>query len=275
MRADIDELRAFYATRQGQLARRLLGVQLRRLWPDLRGMVVVGVGYAPPLLGLFDDAARRAAIMPVGQGAARWPETGPSCVALAPEDELPLPDRSVDRLLLLHALETTPDLKALLREAWRVLADGGRILAIVPNRRGLWCWSDATPFGQGQPYSQGQLRRLLQHHLFEPTGERAALVLPPPLARWWPRLAPPAERTGLRLLPRLAGVLLVEAEKRVLIGAPVAVGRRARVRRYVGLPETALVPEPATRAGRLRGARAAAYARPRAPRSRRAPGPAP
>ena len=37
MRPDIDELQEFYASRQGQLARRLVHRQVKALWPDLTG----------------------------------------------------------------------------------------------------------------------------------------------------------------------------------------------------------------------------------------------
>ena len=44
MRPDIDDLQSFYATRQGQLARRLIHHQLKALWPDLGGRTVLGFG---------------------------------------------------------------------------------------------------------------------------------------------------------------------------------------------------------------------------------------
>ena len=62
MRPDIDDLQRFYATRQGQLARRLIHHQLKALWPDLAGRTVLGFGYAAPFLAGLDsaDARRRA-----------------------------------------------------------------------------------------------------------------------------------------------------------------------------------------------------------------------
>ena len=56
----------------------------------------------------------------------------------------------------------------LLREMWRVLTPEGRLLLIVPNRRGVWARLDTTPFGHGRPYSRGQLERLLTDALFTP-----------------------------------------------------------------------------------------------------------
>lgn len=70
---------------------------------------------------------------------------------LVDEDDLPLPDASIDRLLLMHALENSENTRLLLREVWRVLTPQGRLLAVVPNRRGLWAHLDATPLARATP----------------------------------------------------------------------------------------------------------------------------
>lgn len=247
MRPDVGELEAFYATRQGQLARRLLARGLRQLWPDLRGQRVLGLGYPLPLLTGLEEAERRIALLPPpdGNGTGRLlaAETGGGRAAVAREDDLPLADGSVDRVLLVHALESCPKPARLLREVWRVLADGGRLVAVVPNRRGLWALSDRTPFGHGQPYSSGQLSRRLTSQLFEPLAERGALYLPPFGSRLLSRLAVPAERLGLGLASQFGGVVLVEAEKRIYLGTPLPLaaerGAVARRRRYVAAPVAA------------------------------------
>jgi len=126
--------------------------------------------------------------MPAPQGVVRWPSTRPALAALVEEDELPLTDSAVDRVLLVHALEMSADPFELLREAWRVLAAGGRLLAVVPNRRGLWARMDTTPFGQGRPYSRTQITQLLRDTWFTPTGWGEALYVPPIPARLVPAL---------------------------------------------------------------------------------------
>ena len=95
--------------------------------------------------------------------------------ALVEEDRLPLADGSVDRLLAVHCLETAERVRPLLREMWRVLAPEGRLMLVVPNRRGVWARLDKTPFGQGRPYSRRQLEALLIEALFTPLrlGRRA------------------------------------------------------------------------------------------------------
>jgi SAM-dependent methyltransferase len=161
-------------------------------------------------------------------------------VALADEGDLPLADGIADRILLVHSLETTPRLKRLMREIWRVLADGGKLAIVVPNRRGFWCWNDDTPFGSGQPYSKSQLTALLDRHLFEAVQLTGALYLPPVLARWWPRAAVPSERLGRRFLSRLSGVIVVEAQKSMLTGRPLLAASPARLRAYVSVAQPAM-----------------------------------
>src|SRR5580704_6237673 len=143
---DVVDLRNFYAQRLGVVARRFIGRGIRARWNDTRALRVLGVGYATPYLGLFREEAERClAFMPAPQGVVRWPSTRLALTALVDEDEMPLTDSAVDRVLLVHALEVSPDAVTLLREAWRVLAAGGRLLAVVPNRRGLWARMDTTP----------------------------------------------------------------------------------------------------------------------------------
>src|ERR1700687_3577380 len=136
MSYDVVDLRDFYARRLGTGARRFIGRGIRARWSDTRGQRVLGIGYSTPYLGLFREEAERClAFMPAAQGVVKWPSTRPTLAALVEEFDLPLPDAAGDRILLVHALETSHDAAALLREVWRVLAAGGRILAVVPNRR--------------------------------------------------------------------------------------------------------------------------------------------
>src|SRR4029077_6328042 len=98
-------------------------------------------------LGLFREEAERClALMPAPQGVVRWPSSRRALAALAEEDGRPRTDSAVDGVLLVHALEMSSDPVGLLREVWRVLAGGGRLLVVVPNRRGGWACVGATPF---------------------------------------------------------------------------------------------------------------------------------
>ena len=122
MHTDVVDLRDFYETRLGQVARHMIRRGIRTMWPEITGMSLLGLGYATPYLRQFrGEAERVVAFMPAGQGVIHWPLEGPPAVALSEETELPLPDYSVDRVLLVHGLESSPALAALLGEIWRVL----------------------------------------------------------------------------------------------------------------------------------------------------------
>jgi SAM-dependent methyltransferase len=238
---DVVDLRNFYGQRLGVVARRLIGRGIRNQWPDARGQCVLGIGYATPYLGLFREEAERClAFMPAAQGVVKWPSTKPALSALVDENELPLLDSTADRVMLVHALEMTNDPGAMLREVWRVLASGGRLLAVVPNRRGLWARMDTTPFGYGRPYSRSQINQLLRETWFTPTGWSEALYVPPIERGWFLRSAGAWERTGATLSAPFAGVHLVEATKQVYRAIPA---RRVK-RRLVPALEPALAPSP-------------------------------
>src|SRR5258707_2864353 len=154
------------------------------------------------------------------QGVVKWPSANPTLTALVDEHELPLADSSVDRVLLVHALEMSHDAPTLLREVWRVLAAGGRLMAVVPNRRGLWARIDTTPFGHGRPYSRSQITQLLRETWFTPTAWGEALYVPPIEQTWFLRSAVAWERTGATVSAPFAGVHIVEATKQVYRNLP-------------------------------------------------------
>jgi SAM-dependent methyltransferase len=235
MSSDVIDLRDFYRSDLGQIARHMIRRAVRRVWPDLEGMRLLGIGYPTPFLAvLLSDTERTVAVMPASQGVLGWPAEGRNLVTLADEGELPFADCSIDRVLMVHALESSEEARGLLREVWRVLAGGGRLLIVVPNRRGIWARFDRTPFGFGRPYTASQLSQLLRGERFIPVSAQGALYIPPARSRTILRAAPVWERIGKRFFPSFAGVVLVEAAKEIY-ARPAAAARRPR-RRLVYTP---------------------------------------
>ena len=129
MQPDVVDLRQFYDSHLGHIVRRTMRQHLRTVWPYTRGLRVLGVGYASPyLIGFREGSERVLAFMTARQGAHRWPANEPGLVALVEDTELPLPEASMDRVLLVHALEHSEHTRAVLREIWRVMAPEGRLL---------------------------------------------------------------------------------------------------------------------------------------------------
>jgi SAM-dependent methyltransferase len=248
MSIDVVDLRNFYAQRLGVVARRFIGRGIRGRWNDARALRVLGIGYPTPYLGLFREEAERClAFMPGAQGVVKWPLARPALTALVDESEMPLPDGAVDLVLLVHALEMSQDPAQLLREVWRVLSAGGKLLAVVPNRRGLWARMDTTPFGHGRPYSRSQIIHLLRETWFTPMGWGEALYVPPIPRGWFLRSAVAWERVGATISAPFAGVHIVEATKQVYRALPV----RHEKQRMVPALEPALAPSPGAAAGAI------------------------
>jgi len=227
---DIVNLRQFYATQLGRLARRSIEHALMSVWQPLSSERLIGLGYTTPFLDRFrPDTERTIAFMPARQGAVSWPHGAPNATALVFDEDLPLPDASIDRILLVHALEHCEDASETLTEIWRVLAPGGRLVIAVPNRRGVWARMEHTPFGAGRPYTGGQLTQLLRQNMFTPTAWSDALHFPPSTNRILRRFTNALEKFGRRFAPVFAGVIVVEASKQVYQGLPVNQKKSKRV----------------------------------------------
>tara|TARA_Y100000815_G_scaffold74393_1_gene63059 strand:+ start:42379 stop:43194 length:816 start_codon:yes stop_codon:yes gene_type:complete len=240
---DIVEIRSFYHSLLGEMATRSIGMGLTRIWSPMPNERLLGLGYARPWLDRFEgDTERTLSFMLAAQGAIKWPRNGPSRSALVFDEELPLPDSAIDRILMVHALEHAENPRETLMEAWRVLAPNGKLVLVVPNRRGMWARFEHTPFGTGRPFSRGQITKLLREANFTPGAMTEALAFPPVRVRSLLRISYQIERMGLRFWPVFSGVLVIEAHKRMFQGLPVA----ARQSRRVFVP--VLAPQGAARA---------------------------
>ncbi len=221
---------AFYTQALGKATLELLNARLGKQLPNNADALVVGLGYASPYL---NAESRQVSFMMARGGAVHWPVDGKVKSALVDELELPLADNSVDTVLLIHALELAESAEDLMVEIWRVLAPQGKVILVVPNRRGLWAISEATPFGQGQPFSRGQLLGLLRQSQFLVVSVEQALVAPP--------IAGPVLLKALEPVSRLGfgGLNIAVATKQVYAYSVAKSARRALPRfRPILLPGT-------------------------------------
>jgi SAM-dependent methyltransferase len=226
---DVVDLKKFYNSSLGAAVRRRLCDKTKRFWPDLydkdneQPLTVLGVGYTLPYLQhlLSKNCLRVISLMPSAQGVIHWPNNKKNLNLLARETMWPLDDESVDRIIITHCLEYTRHPADMMEEAYRVLAPGGKILLIVPNRMSVWARNERTPFGYGHPYSKIQAQQLLTDSLFDTTRIEMGLLLPPRNSRIILRLAELWHRFSKRIwrIPPWArswgGVIIIEAEKQV------------------------------------------------------------
>lgn len=233
MSTDVTRLIEFYKSPLGKISRALVREEVIRLSGNVRGLRVLGLGFATPYLRFTLATAERVlAFMPGRQGASAWPREGPSHTVLCDPLELPLTDAAVDLIIAVHAFEQIADAEEFMRELWRVAAPNARLVVVVPRRRGMWAQTDNTPFGDGHPYSRTQMERLLRDHSFVPEQWRDALYLPPSQKSLVLKSTRLFERIGRILMPMFSGVMLVSARKELFPAVP----RRKKTERYVRVP---------------------------------------
>ncbi len=243
MHLDVTDLRNFYyRSALGRAAQKVVREKLLSLWPEAKGQSVVGYGFAVPLLRPYlADARRVIGLMPAPQGVMAWPAGMTNVSVLCEETLWPIQTGFVDKLVLMHGLETSSNASALLEECWRVLGPGGRAVFVVPNRSGIWSRSDRTPFGFGRPYSMTQLEAQLRRHGFVTERAMSTLYQPPSTRRFWRQMSGVLETAG-KHLPVFAagGVLMVEVSKQV--HAPARPALRETVRRPLEVLQGAPLP---------------------------------
>jgi len=238
------QFRDFYRSLNGRIVRRLIRERILKLWPDIKGLKVMGGGYAVPYLRCFEDGAERClAVMFSGQGVHHWPEDAANLTCLCDEAGLPFETNSLDRIILVHALEFSGLVTPAFEEFWRVLKSNGRLLIIVPNRMGLWCRADWSPFVHGRPYSTKQVNDFLRNHLFVPERAEKGLFIPPfetnfllRSAGWW-------ESVGEKICPGMGGLLFVEASKQIYAGLTIPATRSSRLAAGLKHPKPVLQPQ--------------------------------
>jgi len=216
MHLDVQDLRNFYyRSTLGRAAQASIRGRLLEFWPEVEGQTLAGFGFSAPLLRPYLGEARRVmALMPGPQGVMQWPAGLPNVSVLCEETRWPVDTGRIDRLVVMHGLETSERPGDLLEECWRCLGPGGRAIFIVPNRAGFWARSDQTPFGYGRPYTLVQLENQLRLHEFSIVQHAAALFNLPSQKRFWLKSGPVLERIGRQLPTMLAGgVFMVEVSK--------------------------------------------------------------
>lgn len=240
MSVDVVDLREFYATPLGQVAQASLAKAVGNTAALSDELEIVGMGYPVPL---FDELASKnpnaIILMPARQGALQWPRGKNSKVALVDEDELPIETASVQCVVVLHLLENVSDPSQILDEIWRILVPEGKLILVATNRRGLWARFEHTPFGNGRPFSKGQLSVLLRKAKLTPSSWGDCLNFPPARINRLIRFFPYFDKIGHRLWPVFCGAFIVTATKRLYQGVPVGSKSRQRVKVPVLSPQSA------------------------------------
>ncbi|WP_262693839.1 class I SAM-dependent methyltransferase [Kordiimonas aquimaris] len=226
MRPDVLTLHRFYESAIGNAVCELIHARISTLWSIRPNATTYGLGFALPYLDRLavsnddENPQKTFALMPAAQGVCHWPSMQNNATTLVDEYHLPLADSAVERLLVVHALEHTHRPAHFFREIWRVLAPGGQVVVVTPNRRRTWSALDTTPFGHGRPYSRSQIYNLMKEQMLPPETWDTALMLPP---FRWPgvgKMMRITERTMHALGKNMGGALIVSARKQVYGALP-------------------------------------------------------
>lgn len=167
----------FYKTASGKYLSNEIENLLIRGWAEaeLARCHILCLGFPPPGLKVVTPkAASFALFTPAFLGPKKMVQKGLNISALGDEAHLPFHSGSYDLAFIFHALEYIEDPVSFLEEVWKVLSPGGRVLVMVPNRKGAWRKS-------GVPYSKAtrgflfrEIKTLLSDKGFTITGNFGA-----------------------------------------------------------------------------------------------------
>jgi SAM-dependent methyltransferase len=222
MDSNIIDIRDFYQTPLGGMFRYFLKKSLDKIATPAGARTLI-MGYMAPY-GLNTHHTAAVMGMPARMGGISWcplNHNDNQSVLLEPES-LPFPDQTFDKIYVMHCLEYTQSPEQFLKELWRVLTPEGRIIFIVPNRRGLWARVDNSPLGHGIPYTMTQLKRLLNNNGFVPITKFRAIYFPPIKSRSVFALAHIFEWIGSKSLGKFSGIIGIEATKKVYGVSPLS-----------------------------------------------------
>lgn len=176
---DAKALNSFYGSPVGKYAKRVIAPQIGSMVKGRSG-TILGLGYANAYLENFLQKSDSviSVILKIFH-KEQWPKNGDNRCVIADEDHLPLLQKSIDVVIIIHALEFVESPWGTMSEINRVVSKGGKILVVVPNRLGLWAKKASTPFGQGRAFTIRQLDTLMIETGFTPIDHKLCVFFPP------------------------------------------------------------------------------------------------
>ncbi len=234
MSVDVVDLKEFYQAPESNNIRCILQKILSKLRLNNKDTKTLFVGFGTP----YADNTKNEFLLMLGHiGVLAWPNSKNNRTVLSYEGEWPFADNVFDEIIIIHGLEYAQNTGNILEESYRSLRPEGRLIVIVPNRRGIWVHSDKTPLGFGQPYTLTQLSNILRKYEFVPIEVVRGLYSFPyknsPNNTW-----PWFELIASRTLQKFSGLVGVVAIKRVYAGLPM---RKAKKEIRVKIPQIVTV----------------------------------
>lgn len=214
---------------KGEPGRTLAAVeqaQIGEVLTNLFGYHLLQLGDTIPCDLLADSRIRHRMLM-VHEDAPDPPRGAVEGVFAAQPDQMPIDSDAIDVILSPHLLEYALSPHEVLREMERVLIPEGHVVIAGFNPWSLWGvmrlltgWRKSVPWC-GRFYSSARIRDWLTLLGFETVLTRTFFFRPPFSHAGVLRRLDFLERLGRRWWPRLGGVYIVVAKKRVTTLTPI------------------------------------------------------
>lgn len=230
---NVTHLKQFYTSPLGEMVGAHLRYKIASMWPDAQNDITLAIGF-PNILWQPTNLPKNLLVaMPAEHGALCWPADKNKVFAMH-DAALPLGDNTVNRVILIHALEHSAHISSFMQEIGRVLTPQGRAMIIVPNRIGLWARSSHTPFGFGRPFSLTQIKSVIEESQLTFLRSFSMMFVPPTNKRLWLKSAGAIELIGRLFLPMFGGLHVIETEKQLY--APILQPVRVNPAKLVPAP---------------------------------------
>jgi SAM-dependent methyltransferase len=219
MTCNVKKLTDFYKTPLGEVVQVYVNDIIKKFIPETtKNQFILGLGYVIPYL--TKNLIQKNTILSFTldkMGGITWPNTECSQTAIVHCHNLPIANKVVDRLLIVHGLECCENREKLLKEINRIIAPDGEILIVFPNKAGIWSHTSGTPFAYGEHYTMSQLNTILSKNGFTITSEERFLYFPPTQSLYTQAFFAPVEMMGSYFIPYFSGLNAITAKKRTMI----------------------------------------------------------
>lgn len=220
------QLEAWYASEPGRALAGMERQQIGEVLSNLFGYHLLQVGNSVPGDLLADSRIRHRMVM-MRPAASNRPETSAEGVFLGEPDQMPIGNDALDVVLCPHLLEYAASPHEVLREVERILIPEGHVVIAGFNPWSLWGlmrlltgWNKRVPWC-GRFYSGARIRDWLALLGFDTVLTRTFFFRPPFSHAGVLQRLNFLERFGKRWWPRLGGIYIVVAKKRVTTLTPI------------------------------------------------------
>ncbi|MFV9875495.1 MAG: methyltransferase domain-containing protein [Rickettsiales endosymbiont of Dermacentor nuttalli] len=212
-------LNNFYAGDKGQKTYKCINNAISTFWHNIKNEKILGIGYTSIYIQNFLNNYLISAnpFYPYTDSNIlgeyiRNNNTNIMDCAIQ-EDALPFSNNAINRIMLIHCIEYSSNIHQLMKEVWRILIPGGKLLIVVPNKFSILSYVETDFFKRCNSFSIGQLYNLLYEHMFVPISTSSALF---GVSNLYSTLLPfhsILEHTGQKSLLPFGGLLLIESTK--------------------------------------------------------------